>query len=78
MPARTLLVCPAAALSLGSPVVTAAPQPVRPLALRERRVPARLVRYPASSHGRWTPSDRAHFFLEGLDWWRRWLEPEQR
>ena len=35
MPARTLLVCLAAAFLLAPPVVAAAPQPMRPLALRD-------------------------------------------
>lgn len=46
-------------------------------ALRKQRVPARFVRYPEASHGQWTPADRVHFLLEGLDWWRRWLERER-
>jgi len=43
-------------------------------ALRKQRVPARMVRYPASSHGQWTPGDEVHSWLEGLVWWRRWLD----
>jgi len=42
-------------------------------ALRKQRVPARMVRYPASSHGQWTPGDEVHSWLQGLMWWRRWL-----
>jgi dipeptidyl aminopeptidase/acylaminoacyl peptidase len=45
-------------------------------ALRKQEVPARFVRYASASHGRWTPADRAHYLLETLDWWQRWLEED--
>ncbi len=51
-------------------------------ALRLRRVPARFVRYPAStSHGmsRNGPPDlRRHRLRQILDWWERWLQPQRR
>jgi dipeptidyl aminopeptidase/acylaminoacyl peptidase len=42
-------------------------------ALRKQRVPARMVRYPDSSHGGWRPWDRVHRHHEELSWWNKHL-----
>lgn len=43
------------------------------LALRKQRVPARFIRYPATSHGGWGPWDTVHAAWQTLEWWQRWL-----
>ena len=43
-------------------------------ALRKLRVPARMVRYPDSYHGGWSPWNTVHRYYEELKWWKRWLE----
>jgi dipeptidyl aminopeptidase/acylaminoacyl peptidase len=43
-------------------------------ALRKLRVPARMVRYPDSYHGGWSPWNSVHRYHEELKWWRRYLE----
>lgn len=43
-------------------------------ALRKLRVPARMVRYPDSYHGAWSPWNMVHRFHEELKWWRRYLD----
>ena len=43
------------------------------LALRKQRVPARMVRYPDTSHGGWTPWNTVHRYHEELKWWERYL-----
>jgi dipeptidyl aminopeptidase/acylaminoacyl peptidase len=43
-------------------------------ALRKQHVPARMVRYPDSYHGGWSPWNTVHRYNEELKWWRRWLE----
>ena len=43
-------------------------------ALRKLRVPARMVRYPDSYHGGWSPWNMVHRYHEELKWWRRYLE----
>jgi dipeptidyl aminopeptidase/acylaminoacyl peptidase len=45
-------------------------------ALKKRRVPARMVRYPESYHGGWTPWNTVHRYAEELQWWNRWLRAE--
>ena len=42
-------------------------------ALRKLRVPARMVRYPDSYHGGWSPWNMVHRYHEELKWWRRYL-----
>jgi len=43
-------------------------------ALRKLRVPARMVRYPDSYHGGWSPWNMLHRYHEELKWWRRYLD----
>jgi dipeptidyl aminopeptidase/acylaminoacyl peptidase len=43
-------------------------------ALRKLRVPARMVRYPDSYHGGWSPWNSVHRYHEELQWWRRYLD----
>jgi dipeptidyl aminopeptidase/acylaminoacyl peptidase len=43
-------------------------------ALRKLRVPARMVRYPDSYHGGWSPWNTVHRYYEELKWWRRYLD----
>ena len=43
-------------------------------ALRKLRVPARMVRYPDSYHGGWSPWNTVHRYHEELQWWRRYLD----
>jgi dipeptidyl aminopeptidase/acylaminoacyl peptidase len=45
------------------------------LALRKRRVPARFVRYPDTSHGGWTPWNMVPRHREELRWWEVRLAP---
>ena len=42
-------------------------------ALRKRKVPARMVRYPDSYHGGWSPWNSVHRYWQELQWWDRWL-----
>jgi dipeptidyl aminopeptidase/acylaminoacyl peptidase len=44
-------------------------------ALRKLRVPARMVRYPDSYHGGWSPWNTVHRYYEELKWWQRYLSP---
>ena len=44
-------------------------------ALRKLRIDARMVRYPDSYHGGWSPWNTVHRYYEELKWWRRWLAP---
>jgi len=44
-------------------------------ALRKLRVPARMVRYPDSYHGGWSPWNTVHRYHEELKWWSRYLAP---
>ncbi|HTK28657.1 MAG TPA: S9 family peptidase [Vicinamibacterales bacterium] len=46
-------------------------------ALRKLRVPARMVRYPDSYHGGWSPWNTVHRYYEELNWWRRWLPADR-
>jgi dipeptidyl aminopeptidase/acylaminoacyl peptidase len=43
-------------------------------ALRKLRIPARMVRYPDSYHGGWSPWNMVHRYHEELKWWRRYLD----
>jgi dipeptidyl aminopeptidase/acylaminoacyl peptidase len=43
------------------------------LALRKLHVPARMVRYPDTYHGGWTPWNTVHRYYEELKWWQRYL-----
>ena len=43
-------------------------------ALRKLRVPARMVRYPDTYHGGWSPWNTVHRYYEELKWMKRWLE----
>jgi dipeptidyl aminopeptidase/acylaminoacyl peptidase len=48
------------------------------LALRKRRVPARFVRYPDTSHGGWSPWNTLHRHAQELRWWEERLRGEGR
>ena len=41
-----------------------------------KQVPARLVRYPGTSHGGWSPWDTVHRYSEEIAWWQRWLSED--
>ena len=43
------------------------------VALRKQRVPARMVRYPDSYHGGWTPWRTLHRLYSTMEWWDEWL-----
>jgi dipeptidyl aminopeptidase/acylaminoacyl peptidase len=43
-------------------------------ALRKQGVPARMVRYPESYHGGWTPWRLIHRYWSSMQWWDRWLK----
>jgi len=45
-------------------------------ALKKRKVPARMVRYPDSYHGGWSPWNSVHRYWQELQWWDRWLKGE--
>jgi dipeptidyl aminopeptidase/acylaminoacyl peptidase len=45
-------------------------------ALKKRKVPARMVRYPDSYHGGWTAWNSVHRYWQELQWWDRWLRHE--
>ena len=42
-------------------------------ALKKRKVPARMVRYPDSYHGGWSAWNSVHRYWQELQWWDRWL-----
>lgn len=42
-------------------------------ALKKRKIPARMVRYPDSYHGGWSPWNSVHRYWQELQWWDRWL-----
>jgi dipeptidyl aminopeptidase/acylaminoacyl peptidase len=42
-------------------------------ALRKRQIPARMVRYPGSYHGGWSPWNTVHRYWQEIQWWDRWL-----
>lgn len=43
-------------------------------ALRKLHVAARMVRYPDSYHGGWSPWNTVHRYYEELKWLKRWLD----
>jgi len=43
------------------------------VALRKQEVPARMVRYPESYHGGWTPWRTLHRLYVTMEWWDEWL-----
>jgi dipeptidyl aminopeptidase/acylaminoacyl peptidase len=43
-------------------------------ALRKQGVPARMIRYPQSYHGGWTPWRTLHRYWVSQQWWERWLK----
>jgi dipeptidyl aminopeptidase/acylaminoacyl peptidase len=42
-------------------------------ALKKRRVPTMMIRYPDSYHGGWTPWNTVHRYYQELKWWDRYL-----
>lgn len=44
------------------------------VALKKQQVPAKMVRYPDSYHGGWTPWRYIHRLYSTLEWWEQWLE----
>jgi dipeptidyl aminopeptidase/acylaminoacyl peptidase len=42
-------------------------------ALKKRKVPARMVRYPDSYHGGWSPWNTVHRYYQEMQWWDQWL-----
>jgi dipeptidyl aminopeptidase/acylaminoacyl peptidase len=42
-------------------------------ALRKQNVPARMIRYPDSYHGGWTPWRYLHRLYSTMEWWDQWL-----
>ena len=42
-------------------------------ALHKQGVPARMIRYPDSYHGGWTPWRLLHRYWSSMQWWDRWL-----
>jgi dipeptidyl aminopeptidase/acylaminoacyl peptidase len=46
-------------------------------ALKKRRVPARMVRYPDSYHGGWSAWNSVHRYWQELQWWDQWLGPKR-
>ena len=42
-------------------------------ALKKRQVPARMIRYPDSYHGGWSPWNTVHRYWQEVQWWDRWL-----
>lgn len=46
------------------------------VALRKQNVPARMIRYPDSSHGGWTPWRYLHRLYSTMEWWDQWLAPK--
>jgi len=45
-------------------------------ALKKRKVPARIVRYPDSYHGGWSAWNSVHRYWQELQWWDKWLKRE--
>jgi dipeptidyl aminopeptidase/acylaminoacyl peptidase len=43
-------------------------------ALQKQGVPARMIRYPESYHGGWTPWRTLHRYWAAMQWWDRWLK----
>jgi dipeptidyl aminopeptidase/acylaminoacyl peptidase len=46
------------------------------LALKKRRVPARFIRYPDTSHGGWSPWNMVHRQDQELRWWAEYLRAD--
>jgi dipeptidyl aminopeptidase/acylaminoacyl peptidase len=46
------------------------------VALQKQGVPAKMVRYPDSYHGGWTPWRYLHRLYSTLQWWDRWMSPK--
>ncbi|HSG09075.1 MAG TPA: S9 family peptidase [Longimicrobiales bacterium] len=42
-------------------------------ALQKQGVPARMIRYPDSYHGGWTPWRLVHRYWSSMQWWEQWL-----
>ncbi|HKJ03609.1 MAG TPA: S9 family peptidase [Longimicrobiales bacterium] len=45
-------------------------------ALQKQGVPARMIRYPDSYHGGWTPWRLLHRYWSSMQWWDRWLKEQ--
>ena len=43
------------------------------VALKKQQVPARMIRYPESYHGGWTPWRYLHRLYSTMEWWDQWL-----
>ncbi|MDX1647841.1 MAG: S9 family peptidase [Longimicrobiales bacterium] len=43
------------------------------VALKKQAVPAKMIRYPDSSHGGWTPWRYLHRLYAAQEWWEAWL-----
>ena len=43
-------------------------------ALQKQGVPAKMIRYPDSYHGGWTPWRLLHRYWASMQWWDQWLE----
>jgi len=43
-------------------------------ALRKLRIPARMLRYPDTYHGGWSPWNTVHRYYEELKWMKRWID----
>ena len=48
------------------------------LALRKQKIPARMVRYPETYHGGWSPWNTVHRYYEEMKWWERYLAPPSK
>lgn len=44
------------------------------VALKKQQVPAKMIRYPDSYHGGWTPWRYLHRLYSTMEWWGQWLE----
>lgn len=43
-------------------------------ALQKQGVPAKMIRYPDTYHGGWTPWRTLHRYWASMQWWDRWLK----
>lgn len=43
------------------------------VALKKQGVPAKMIRYPDSYHGGWTPWRYLHRLFSTMEWWEEWL-----
>jgi dipeptidyl aminopeptidase/acylaminoacyl peptidase len=48
------------------------------MALRKQHIPARMVRYPDTYHGGWSPWNTVHRYYEEMKWWERYLAPPSK